>query len=139
MAKPIRVSGYHFHQLGDHSAALSQYETALQIQEEVDAQHDVAVTLNNMAGIYEELTQFQQAETAYQRSIALRQKIADGYGEGLTRYNLALLYQAQGRLEAAIHELQQVVELDEQLARLDLAAKDRAMLTQIQTELRARN
>jgi Tfp pilus assembly protein PilF len=53
-----------------------------------------------------------------------------------TRYNLAMIYRAQGRLREAVEELKQVVALDEVVQSPDLES-DRAVLAQVQEEIGA--
>ena len=51
----------------------------------------------------------------------------------VTRYNLAMIYRAQGQFAEAVAALRQVVALDEQGQHPDLAS-DQAMLRQVEQE-----
>ena len=52
----------------------------------------------------------------------------------MTRYNVAMLYRAQGKLGRAAAELEQVVELDRQVSHPDLQS-DTEMLHRVRQEL----
>jgi hypothetical protein len=52
----------------------------------------------------------------------------------VTRYNVAMIYRAQGQLGRAVAELEQVVELDRQVGHPDLHS-DTAMLHHVRQEL----
>ena len=62
--------------------------------------------------------------------------MGDRAGESVTRYNLAMLYRAQGLLAEAVAALRQVVALDKQVQHPDLES-DQAMLRQVEQEWRA--
>ena len=56
--------------------------------------------------------------------------------ESVTRYNIAMIYRAQGSLAEAVDELRQVVELDKLTQHPDLEA-DQKMLQQVEQEWRS--
>jgi hypothetical protein len=57
-------------------------------------------------------------------------------GESVTRYNLAMVYRAQGQLAESVAELKRVVELDRLMQHPELES-DMAMLAQVEAELAA--
>ncbi|NUM45219.1 MAG: hypothetical protein HUU38_10990, partial [Anaerolineales bacterium] len=63
-------------------------------------------------------------------------EIENQYQESVTRFNIALVFHAQGRLSEAIEQMQQVVELDELVQHPDLES-DTATLRQLEAELTA--
>ena len=77
----------------------------------------------------------EQALDYYTRALPIREEVGDRAGESVTRYNIAMIHRAEGRLDNAVAELRQVVALDKQVGHPDLEA-DTAMLTQLETELR---
>ena len=52
----------------------------------------------------------------------------------MTRYNMAMIYRAQGELGRAVAELEQVVELDRQVSHPDLQS-DTELLCRVRQEL----
>lgn len=61
-------------------------------------------------------------------------QVGDRWLESVTRYNLAMVYAALGRWQAAEAELQIVVAIDEAVAHPDLES-DRQALAQVQALL----
>jgi tetratricopeptide (TPR) repeat protein len=121
--------------LGDRQQALSYYQRALTIREEVGEQAGLAATLNNIGSVYDGLGDRQQALSYYQRALTITEEVGDRWGENVTRYNMAMIYRSQGQFEEAVEALRQVVELDQQLQHPGLEA-DRAVLHQVEQEWR---
>jgi tetratricopeptide (TPR) repeat protein len=70
----------------------------------------------------------------YQQALPILREVGDRAVEAVTRYNIAMVRRAAGRLLEAIAELELVVALDEAVQHPDLEA-DTAMLNQVRTEL----
>ena len=75
----------------------------------------------------------QQALTHYRQALPIRREVGDRAGEAITRYNIAMIHRAEGNLDAAISELELVVDLDRQVGHPDLAS-DMAILEQVRRE-----
>ena len=74
-----------------------------------------------------------QALADYEEALDLYRDAGSRAGEAATRYNIAMIYRAGGRLDQAIDELEVVFELDRQVVYPDLAS-DTAMLEQVREE-----
>ena len=86
---------------GDYPQALEGYQKALAILEKVlGKEHpDIAMTYNNIAGVYQAQGDYPQALAFYQKALAIREKVLgkEHPDIAMTYNNLALVYQAQGR------------------------------------------
>ena len=94
----------------------------------------LAATLNTIGLVYDDLGQRQQALDYYQQALPIREEVGDRAGESITRYNMALIYRAEGRLAEAVVELRRVVELDRLVQHPDLES-DMALLAEVEAEL----
>jgi tetratricopeptide (TPR) repeat protein len=97
--------GRALHLLGDYTDAQPAYERALPLSERLlGPEHpNVALSLNNLALLYDDQGRYAAAEPLHQRALALRER---GLGPehpdvAQSLNNLAALYQAQGRYETA--------------------------------------
>ena len=70
--------------------------------------------------MYRGLGEPQRALEYYGQSLPILRRVGNRAGEAVTRYNMAMLYRAQGELGRAVAELEQVVELDRQVSHPDL-------------------
>jgi tetratricopeptide (TPR) repeat protein len=123
--------GYAKHALGEVTEALTYFQQALPIQQEVGDRSGLAVTLSNIGLVYHATGDMQQALTYFQQALPIQQEVGDRSGESVTRYNIAMIYRAQGHLAEAVDALRQVVELDKWTQHPDLEA-DQAMLQQLE-------
>jgi tetratricopeptide (TPR) repeat protein len=96
----------------------------------------LATTLNNIGGVYDSLGQREVALEYYGRALPIMEEVGDRYGESVTRYNVAMIYRAQGRLAEAVAELKRVVELDRLVQHPDLESHV-ATLARVEAELAA--
>jgi hypothetical protein len=69
----------------------------------------------------------------YQQALPIRRQVGDRAGEATTRYNIAMLLRAAGRLGEAVAELEVVVGLDRAVQHPDLDAHT-AVLQQVRAE-----
>ena len=83
------------------------------------------------------MRQQEEALRYYERALPIQKDVGDRYGESITRYNMAVIYRAQGALERAVIELRKVVELDRQVQHPDLES-DLALLKELEAEWAAR-
>ena len=74
--------------------------------------------------------------SSFGKALPLKEEVGDRAGESVTRYNMAMIYRDQGKLQSAVEELRQVVELDTLVQGPDLES-DKAMLAQLEEELGA--
>ena len=93
-----------------------------------------SVLLVHLGYAYNALGQRQTALDYYQQALPIWEEVGDRYGEAITRYNMAMIYRAQGDLAGAIAQLRQTVALDRLVQHPDLEA-DSALLAQLEAEL----
>ena len=68
------------------------------------------------------------------QALPIVREVGDRAGEAVTRYNVAMIHRAEGELDRAVAELEQVVELDRQVGHPDLQS-DTEMLERVRQEL----
>ncbi|MGL4499824.1 MAG: TPR end-of-group domain-containing protein, partial [Planktothrix sp.] len=85
---------------GDAEAALSSYETALNLEP------DAAYIWGNRGYVLHILGRYDEAMASYQKVLELDSNSANAY------YNIACLYGVQGNVDVAIHNLKRAIELD---------------------------
>ena len=81
--------------------------------------------------MYCDLGEKQQALEYYGQALPLSHQVGDRWQESITRYNMAMVFEALGDLAQAEEQLRQVVALDEAIGHPDLES-DRAQLARIQ-------
>ena len=89
---------------------------ALQIFKQQGNSHpDYATSLNNLAGIYQELGRYEEALSLARQALQLRQKLGDSHPDyGSSLNSLASLYQDMGRYEQALRLYQQALKIRKQ-------------------------
>ena len=94
-----------------------------------------AVTLVMLGHAKHALGGVTEVLTYYQQALSILKEVGDRSGESVTRYNIAMIYRAQGLLVEAVDALRHVVELDKLTQHPGLEA-DQAMLQQLEQEWR---
>ncbi|MEB3178333.1 MAG: tetratricopeptide repeat protein [Nostocaceae cyanobacterium] len=97
--------------------AIEYYRQAAELQIELGLQKDLASSYNNLAGLYDAMGRYDEAEPLYKQALELRKHLlgenhpstATGYG------NLAGLYHAMGRYDEAEQMYKQALELTKHL------------------------
>ncbi len=82
--------------------ALRQYQEALDIRTRLDQKRGIAVSLNEMAQVFEGLGRTDEARTAYQKALAVRREIGDRRGIGDTLIDLGNFYSERGQYDEAL-------------------------------------
>jgi eukaryotic-like serine/threonine-protein kinase len=99
-----------YSQKGENEDALTYLQQALQIREKLNVPADIAETLHNLGGAYAALGQYDQAMTAYIRGLDLYHKAGNDQGAAIMSHSMALVFEYQGRLGAAVGALQDAVK-----------------------------
>ncbi|MGC1396300.1 MAG: tetratricopeptide repeat-containing protein, partial [Coleofasciculaceae cyanobacterium] len=104
---------------GQYKAAIPLLERALAIQEKVLGQEhpDVALSLNNLATLYQNMGNYSQAKPLFQRSLAIREKVLgqEHPDVATSLNNLALLYQDMGNYNQAENMYQRSLAIIEKV------------------------
>jgi tetratricopeptide (TPR) repeat protein len=104
-ASYLNSAGITLYHAGDYAVAEAPLMQALSIREQVLGPHhpNVAVSLDNLAGLYHHQGKYAEAEPLYQRALAIfEQVLAPHHADVATGLNnLALLYYDQGRYAEA--------------------------------------
>jgi tetratricopeptide (TPR) repeat protein len=118
-AKELNQQVVQLYKQGQYAAALPLAERALAIREKVlGLEHpDVALSLNNLAELYQEMGNYQKAEPLYQRSLAIREKLLglEHPDVALSLNNLAELYREMGNYQKAEPLYQRSLAIREKL------------------------
>lgn len=75
MALAANSMGEAYRKLGEYAKALTYYETALKINQELGAKTDIATALHNMALVYSIRGDYKQASEYFQRSLAIVERL----------------------------------------------------------------
>ena len=110
-------AGRGFGDAGLYKRAVSVSEKALALRENHLPEHhtDIAVSLNNLAGLYESQGRYEEVEPLYQRSLSIKEKALgkDHPSVAITLNNLALLYESQSRYTEAESLFQHALSIAE--------------------------
>ena len=100
---------------GKYQEAIPLAQQALEIRQTIlGKEHiDVAVSLNNLASLYESLGEYEKALPLYQEALAIFQKRLgeENTAVAISLNNLAHLYQLMGRYEQALSFYQKTLEM----------------------------
>ena len=118
VARLLHLTAHYLHEHAAHYAeAEPLLQRALQIREKLfGAEHpDVAMSLNDLAGLYQAQGRYAQAEPLLQRALQIREKLfsAEHPDVAMSLNNLAMLYQDQGRYAQAEPLLQRALQIHE--------------------------
>ncbi|WP_293122346.1 tetratricopeptide repeat protein [Microcoleus sp. bin38.metabat.b11b12b14.051] len=101
-------------QLGNTDAAKKYYEQALDECPPEDERVKAAI-IHNLAGIYANQGDVEEAIALYQQSLELDEKIGDVQGKAASLHQLAIIYADRGDVDEAITLYQQCLEIDEKI------------------------
>ena len=74
-----------------------------------------AATLHQLARIYANQGEIDQAIALYQQSLEIKEKMGDVQGKAATLHQLAGIYANQGKVDQAIALFQEVLEINEKI------------------------
>lgn len=83
------------------------YNSALNIQQKLDYNPDIAITLNNIGNIFKAQNEFDKAETTYHQALKIRESLIQIDKEaylpalGISLYNMAVLYHHKKEFQKA--------------------------------------
>ncbi|NET02193.1 MAG: tetratricopeptide repeat protein [Sphaerospermopsis sp. SIO1G1] len=107
--------GYIYNSLGEKQKALQFYNQALPLKRVVADRGGEATTLNNIGGVYSDLGEKQKALQFYNQALPLDRAVGDRGGEANTLWHLAYLQRSQGKLNAALIQIQSAINIIEDL------------------------
>lgn len=87
---------------GQKDKALSYYQRALSIQEEVNDRAGIAMTLNNMGHLYDSVGKWQKALSCYQKALSIRKEVGNFAGFPTTLNNIGNIYAQLGSPQKAL-------------------------------------
>ena len=96
-------SGQSTNYQADLQAAITAYQKAMELEEELQSDLALATSLNNLAFLYQSQGRYTEAESFFLRSLSIREKQlgADYLDTAQSLNNLALLYDYQGKYKEA--------------------------------------
>lgn len=119
---------------GEYGEARGLYERSLQIKEEVGNRHGVAQTYGALAIVEENVEKFEEAERLYKLAKDTMMEIGDVVNASIHMFNLALLYEGQGRLAEAVPLLEEAVAIAERVGLPDVES-DRKVLERVRGKI----
>ena len=93
--------------------AIEKYQAALASLREAGDQQQEAITLSNLARMYDQLGEPQSALDYYQQALKLERAMGNRYGEALALVNMGVVHHTQGRLRQALELYEQALPLME--------------------------
>lgn len=112
---------------GNRGEALKHYLRALEYARGHQLQEQESKLLNNIAIVYRELKQYDQAIEIYKKSLQIKSSLHDSLGYANTLENLGLAYSYQNDEENAVKHLNQAIEWYRQVGQV--AEADQAQLS----------
>ncbi len=101
---------------GRHDEALAGHASARQTFERLNEPRMVAVAWHQIGAAYEEVGQYERAEDAYRKSLAIKVREHNRAGQASTLNQLGKLYDLRmGRSEEAVSFYRQAIEIDAEL------------------------
>ncbi|WP_323363480.1 CHAT domain-containing protein [Leptothoe sp. PORK10 BA2] len=91
--------------------AIERWQQALSLWQSVNAQHEMAVVLNDIGAAYYSLGDWETALAYYQQALPLRRATGNQAGEATTLNGIGLTYSALGDHETALAYYQQALPL----------------------------
>ena len=107
--------------------AIALYQQSLEIKERIGNVQGKAATLHQMAIIYAQQGQVDQAIDLYQQSLAINERIGDVQGKAMTLANMGYLSAMQGDRPTAITYLQESIAILQHLKSPDAATVERML------------
>ncbi len=92
-AKALGNIGSVYLNLSDNSQALTYYQKALAISEEIGRRYGIASNLGNIGNVYQNLSDSPQALTYYQKALAIYEEITSKNGIASNLGNIGIIYQ----------------------------------------------
>jgi CHAT domain-containing protein/Tfp pilus assembly protein PilF len=97
--------------LGKFNAALTIFEEALAIFQELGDRHSVGLTLNYLGIVNKSMSRYSQALVFYQQALVIFKEFSDRLNEGTTLSNIALIYSSRSQYSQAIEFLEQALAI----------------------------
>ncbi|MGD2091649.1 MAG: tetratricopeptide repeat protein [Candidatus Aminicenantes bacterium] len=95
---------------------LKYYQQALQIHQELEYRTDMVLVLSNMAGIYEELEEYQKAGVIYEESLKMAKALGEKSYQAHVLVNISIMYCKWGKYEKALGISFQALEIAQELS-----------------------
>src|SRR6185436_15254117 len=89
--------------------AVEKYEEAIPLYRAAEDRHGEALTLNNIAVIYDQLGEGQKALGSYARALPLFRGVGDRVGEATTLTNIGAVYYNLGERQKALESFQEAL------------------------------
>jgi diguanylate cyclase (GGDEF)-like protein len=103
-----------YNRMGDYVQARHMYDQALKAQRAAGMLREQSVTLHNLGRVYENLAQWDAAQTAFQESYNICRQLKYARGEAHALRGLAAVRNAKGNPEGALEILDQAATLQKQ-------------------------
>ncbi len=112
----LKELGILYRSLGDVVKAEKMFQRALaQITDEPELLSIKASVLHEQGFLYARKGRFEEANTLYQQSLEIEERIGDMHGKAATLHQMANIYFDQGQIEKAIVLYQQSIEIEEHI------------------------
>ena len=120
-----------FKQTGQVDKAEGAIRQAIEIDQELQSEADLAVDYGDLSRIYQARGQLEEAEKWLRKSIEIAERLGDEPNLAIAYNNLGQIYQARGQLEEAEKWVRKAIEIAERLGDEPKLAIDYNNLSQI--------
>ena len=103
--------GVAYSTLNKPEEALRNYQSALEIQRQLDAKRDIALTLNGMGQIQDALGKSADALKSFQQALQIRRDLGNRRDIGDTLIDFANFYEVRGHNEEALNMLKESLQI----------------------------
>ncbi|MBW4443862.1 MAG: CHAT domain-containing protein [Plectolyngbya sp. WJT66-NPBG17] len=110
-AEQLSKQGYQLLQVSQFGEALTVYQQALKLYQQIGDRVGEGAALNNIGAAYRSFGQYSKALDFYQQALKLYQQIGDRAGEGITLNNIGAAYRSFGQYSKALDFYQQALQI----------------------------
>jgi class 3 adenylate cyclase/tetratricopeptide (TPR) repeat protein len=118
-AKALSNIGNVYQNLSDYPQALTYYQKALAISEEIGRKDGIAINLGNIGLVYQKLSDYPQALTYFQKALSINEERASKNGIATNLGNIGLVYQNLSDYPQALTYLQKALAIFEEIGSKD--------------------
>jgi CHAT domain-containing protein len=115
LAQALATEGNRFRDQGNYPQALTAYQRAQAIAEQIGDKSEMAYSLNGIGNVYYRQDNYVQALEHYQKSLALSETVGNKAGMATLLHNIGNVHNRQGNYAQALEHYQKSLMLKEAL------------------------
>ncbi|MEK7395433.1 MAG: tetratricopeptide repeat protein, partial [Candidatus Poribacteria bacterium] len=107
--------GILYYNKSDFNKAMEYYQTAFELDREINDRKGEAAALGNMGVLYRNKGELNKALEYYTQALEIDRRIGDVYGEANQLSNIGVIYQDKGELNKALEYYEQALEINHRI------------------------